>query len=67
MGMGGPREEESHEVTVELEGEVSEAAFEEYIDRLHKCLAELAAIVDAKNGGGKLKVRLVGMRIKRRR
>lgn len=67
MGMGGPKDEESHEVTVELAGEVSEAAFNEYIAQLHKCLAELAAITDQGKGGRKLKVRLVGMRIRRRR
>lgn len=67
MGVGPPRDEESHEVTLELEGKVSQEAFDEYIRRLRKCLADLAELTDPKSGNARLKVRQMKQRIVRRR
>lgn len=67
MGIGPPRDDEIHEVVVQLEGEVSEDAFKEYIQRLRECLKALAQLKDKNNKSAKLKVRQVQQRIVRRR
>lgn len=67
MGQGGsrPKDGETHEVTIELEGEVSPEAFEEYLKQLRACLKELAKLADA--GSKPLKVRIVRARIRRKK
>ncbi len=67
MGIGPPRDEEIHEVVVQLEGKVSEDAFKEYVERLRDCLKQLAQLTDSQNRNAKLKVRQVQQRIVRRR
>jgi len=63
MGQGGPKEGETHEVTIELEGEVTTDVFKQYVERLRDCLDELAKLT-AK--GGKPRVRIVRTRIRRK-
>jgi len=56
VGDEPPKEGETYEVTVELEGEVSKEVFDEYRRRLRECVAQLAALIDPK-GNKKLRVR----------
>jgi len=66
MGIGAPGEDETHEITVELEGEISKEAFEEYVRQLRECLAKLAKITDAGKGGKYIKVRQIRAKLVRR-
>lgn len=59
MGDEPPKEGETLEVTVELEGEVSKEAFDEYRRQLRDCLEKLAALTDPTLGGRRLRVRRV--------
>ena len=59
MGDEPPKEGETYEVTVELEGEVSQATFEEYKRRLREYVAQLAALTDPSKGDKKLRVRRI--------
>lgn len=61
----GPEDGEVHEVTVELEGGVSQETFDEYKRRLRRCLEELSQLTDPlKAGKKKLKVRWIRSAIK---
>ena len=69
MGYGGgrPRQGETHEVTIELEGEVTEAGFDAFREQLIACLKELAGLTDkGKQGEPKLKVRIVRTRTRKK-
>jgi hypothetical protein len=59
VGDEPPKEGETFEVTVELEGEVSKEAFDEYRRRLRECVERLASLTDAPKGGKKLRVRRI--------
>lgn len=59
MGDEPPKEGETFEVTVELEGEVSKEAFEEYKRRLRECVQNLALLTDPPKDGKKLRVRRI--------
>jgi hypothetical protein len=68
MGYGGgrPRQGETHEVTIELEGEVSEDGFDAFREQLIACLKELAGLKDKDGKSIKLKVRIVQTRTRRK-
>jgi hypothetical protein len=54
--MGAPDDEESYEVTIELQGKVSPEAFNEYKAQLEACLEKLRKMTYQ---GKRLKVRRV--------
>ena len=67
MGYGGPKEGETHEVTIELEGKVEPEAFAEYLEQLRNCMRALVELKDKKGNPLKLKVRQVRTRIRRKK
>jgi hypothetical protein len=63
MGQGGPKEGETHEITIELEGAVDTSTFKKYLEALRGCLDDLAKLT-AKDG--KPRVRIIRTRIRKK-
>jgi hypothetical protein len=58
MGFDPPVLGEVHEVSIELEGPVGDAAFQKFEAELKKCIKQhLGGITDADHGNAKLKVK----------